>query len=143
MKKRDNKIINVIVVIFLLMGLSSLLDNSLRIYNQIHNDTLILKLTETELDFELSKDDFVGNCSSNMMYAGVDIYMTDDIGKNIVGRYYNDEETIVLTTNSIDVVAHEVSHFVDSIVKQKGIHDAETRAYLQGYFTECVYSKLL
>lgn len=145
MKKiREKKIINVFIVLFLLMGLSSVLNHSLRIYNyyQISNDTLILKLTETKLDFELSEDDYIGKCYSKTMYAGVNIYLTDNIGENTVGRFYNEEATIVLTNSDIDAVAHEVSHFVDYVIKKKSIHDAETRAYLQGYFTDCVYSKV-
>lgn len=39
----------------------------------------------------------------------------------------------------LSTVAHEVSHFIDKIIREAGIDDTETRAYLMGYVMGQLY----
>lgn len=43
---------------------------------------------------------------------------------------------------NIQTVAHEVSHLVDTLMIRYAIQDEHYEAYLQGFWTECVYEIL-
>ena len=81
--------------------------------------------------------DFEGRCSSEIFLDEVEVYVVD--GVEYDGQYFIDPPTIVLSNTGINTIAHEVSHYVDDLTYVHGISDGETRAYLQGYFTKCVY----
>lgn len=89
-----------------------------------------------------------GRCIEEGIRAQVWVFVVDEVGttteEHIAGRFYSDDDgfaAIVLENAGINEVAHEVSHYVDWTLKEKGIRDSETRAYMQGYFTECVMSE--
>lgn len=90
------------------------------------------------------KKDFVGTCTTGVFEVDLKVYVTsDNLPTGVEGRFRWDSSnnptiTLLKGTNYVNVVAHEVSHFVDYVVRMKGINDTETRAYLQGYLTECV-----
>lgn len=101
----------------------------------LHSDETPL----SELDFDLADEYHVGMCVSKTFDTYVKVYVVDGFeNENKGGGFYSKEMTIVLKDFRIKIVAHEVSHLVDHIMKTKRIKDTETRAYLQGYFTECV-----
>lgn len=113
-----------------------------RIYNQFSgvSDNVMY---EREVVNPLPKKDYVGTCSDMALEASVDVYESNDMSSSTMGFFNSTTDEIAvrktgLEIPEIDIVAHEVSHFVDWITAQKGINDGETRAYLQGYFTECV-----
>jgi hypothetical protein len=57
-----------------------------------------------------------------------------------LGMFYPyPKPTIALGVTDLDTVTHEVSHFVDHVMMQKGIYDDELEAWLQGGWTKCVY----
>lgn len=126
-------IVCLFVVCMTLLGILS----GLGIYNEIRPDTTY-DFHDNQLDFELSEDYSVGSCVSKSMKASVGVYVVDKLPNDYVGRYYADRQVIVLVDTDIETVAHEVSHFVDDVMRTKQIEDGETRAYLQGYFTDCV-----
>ena len=132
----NNKIRIFLLILIPVLILAAFL---LSVFNYYGKENGSLRLINTELDFELSPMDFVGNCISEAMMSSVEVYVVEDAGENIAGRFYSKQSAIVLVITDLSVVAHEVSHFVDFVVNQKGINDTETRAYLQGYFTNCVY----
>jgi hypothetical protein len=69
----------------------------------------------------------IGRCQSDVILARVEVYVSEDQGKNVSGRFYNDQHAIILTWRDVGTVAHEVSHFVDQLVYEKGIEDGERR----------------
>lgn len=79
-------------------------------------------------------------CIAESLNLMVHVVVVDDIGEEgTYARFYGSPVAIVLEERDLNTVAHEVSHFVDWAMKKKGIRDGEARAYMQGYFTECVY----
>ena len=138
------KINKIFIVLFLLMGLSSIINQSLRIYSYYRQNTnlLAMNLVQTDYLFTLPQIDYIGACHSEDMIISVGIYLTDYIEEDILGRFYGVNVVIAVTSDDLKIVAHEVSHLIDYVVKQKNIRDVETRAYLQGYFTDCVYTKV-
>lgn len=88
--------------------------------------------------------DRAGACGTKDFEAEVQVYLTsDNLPEGVEGRFTifgggKPTITILKGTDYTNVIAHEVSHWVDAIVGSKGINDTETRAYLQGYFTQCV-----
>lgn len=94
--------------------------------------------------------DYVGTCETEVFLAKVKVYSTDVLPSGVLGKFYftnqrRDSGVIAVSRGDrdvIDTVAHEVSHFVDHVVGGAGINDTETRAYLQGYYTQCVVNLL-
>jgi len=140
------KIINIIFPILLISALVIVIfNNSSQLFNRYieNGNSLKLELVEKkDLDFDLTNDNWMGSCYSETMQMGVHVYVVNKIPDNVEGQFYQNEYSIVLVKTSINTIAHEVSHFVDFSMKQKNIKDSETKAYLQGYFTECVDNKV-
>lgn len=81
----------------------------------------------------------VATCVSADLKAALEVYTVEEFDEpGILGQF--GPRGIFIKERSVDTVSHEVSHFVDVMVEAKGIHDGETRAYLQGYFSECVWT---
>lgn len=93
---------------------------------------------------KLDEKDFVGKCESVDMQASVGVYLKV-LRPGLNGQFYTQGGNPIIVLSKVssisyqNLVSHEVSHFVDALVSAKGINDGETRAYLQGYFTDCVY----
>lgn len=93
----------------------------------------------------LSPKEKVGECVSTDIHAHLQVYISDKLpATGVEGMFIPSSGSIVVKETSkslelLEIVAHEVSHFVDAVVRAKNINDGETRAYLQGYFTDCVY----
>lgn len=104
------------------------------------HDSYIIRAEENPQNQSYPKTEWIGSCMTGSLHAGFEVFYAPDLGKNIGGRTHTDPLAIFLRNTDIDTVAHEVSHAVDTIVSEKGIQDGETRAYLQGYFTDCVYT---
>jgi hypothetical protein len=88
---------------------------------------------------ELPDEANAGVCVSNTFDVSLSVYVIDDLGgPNAI--YAKEPVAVVFERGqmSVNIVSHEVSHFVDHVVALKQINDTETRAYLQGYFTDCV-----
>lgn len=133
-----------IVTLFLIVFSGSYLGN---IFSEKGSDPNYMSTEEIKLDFNLPTENYAGFCESGTLLARLTVYVIDEFpnnaeGARTLGKFYKnveDSPVIVFVRNSsIAVVAHEVSHYVDFLVETKGIKDGETRAYLQGYFTECV-----
>lgn len=90
----------------------------------------------------IPKQYYKGVCRSETFKDEADVYMMPERKTGILGQYIANQRAIVLRSKDIDTIAHEVSHLVDSIVATHGINDGESRAYLQGYFTKCVYDTI-
>ena len=90
-------------------------------------------------EFDLNEIDYIGTCKADSMLTSVDVYWTSDFKDGFQGLFNTELSIIILGSSNISIVTHEVSHFVDYVMYRKGINDGETRAYLQGYFTECVW----
>lgn len=86
----------------------------------------------------VEKEDYIGMCSDDTLESEVGVFLVDELGGHINGLFDPNIPLIALVATSTNVITHEVSHLVDYIVTDKGIRDGETRAYLQGHFTECI-----
>lgn len=112
-------------------------------FRMIRPDTMAVTINAKPLNLPKKYHTFV--CADDTMRTNVVVYIVETLNKEgdggmpVGGAFYAHEMAIVLVDTDINTVAHEVSHLVDWVVQEKGIHDDETRAYLQGYFTECVY----
>lgn len=96
---------------------------------------------------EVKRSTRVGECDDSMLEASVGVYTIqafDD--ESVMGQFSTPggvpRITVKLGNVNIDVVSHEVHHFVDASTGAKGIDDGETAAYMQGYFTQCVWDLL-
>lgn len=69
----------------------------------------------------------------------VSVYLTKGRGAGIAGVFYRKQSAIELRDRGLNTVAHEVSHFVDRTLWDRDIDDDETEAYLQGFYTDCVW----
>lgn len=70
------------------------------------------------------------------------IYAPLDPENEVLGSWYEDLNVILLTSPdglTVQTVAHEVSHMVDTFMLQQPDIDPHYEAYMQGYWTECVY----
>lgn len=135
------------VFLFVFMALSSsalnFWVNTRKVWNEV-NMTHYSLSTEMQ-NFSDPTLQYVGSCRDELIRSTLEIYTSASLPLGIDGVYYNDAFGVVFATSTsigLTVVAHEVSHFVDNIMVKKGIHDGETRAYIQGYFTNCIYEKL-
>jgi len=89
---------------------------------------------------ESQVDYLLGYCISEVMMIRIEVLLNKDMTAK--GKFFYDGNSyvgIALRETNVNIISHEVSHYVDYIVKRKNINDGETRAYLQGYFTQCVY----
>lgn len=69
-------------------------------------------------------------------------YPVREEGSRTIGTWDEDVNTIFLRPNgglNIATVSHEVSHMVDTFMEKRPNIDPHYRAYLQGYWTECVW----
>lgn len=87
----------------------------------------------------------IGQCKADTFYAKLDVYLSTSLPEGVLGRFYlMDGQGVIELDKSngmdINTIAHEVSHWVDRIVVAHALEGTEVRAYLQGYFTECVMS---
>lgn len=149
MKKKQSigdKIHAILFLGLLLVALSTTaVSQGLSIWTQLDTEVDALSLYDKPL--ELPAQYKAGVCVDETILASVKVYMVDSLnepeddaqGGIVGGRFYQKEVAIVLVKTDLNSVAHEVSHLVDWIMFEKGITDDETEAYLQGYFTECVY----
>ena len=121
--------------------------NAFEVYSYYYpRDTVsISRATEPPEPLSAPDEFEVGGCTERTFNTSVRIYVLESLGdEETVGRFYTYENAIALKKSHITVsnVAHEVSHLVDQIVYVRGIHDGETRAYLQGYYTNCVWQNV-
>lgn len=70
----------------------------------------------------------------------------DELDNTVIGQWQTNElthkNTIYLRDRAglnIETVSHEVSHMVDTMMVRYKIEDPHFRAYLQGYWTQCVW----
>lgn len=91
--------------------------------------------------FYLESKDQIGTCRDSTLRSSVDIYVVSDLG-NAAGVFDANLKIISLVSTTTEVIAHEVSHLVDYIVMERKISDGETRAYLQGFYTQCIENAL-
>lgn len=89
----------------------------------------------------------LGECDDSMLEASVGVYTIPAFSdEDVLGQFSTPDGvpriTVKLGNVNIDVVSHEVHHFVDASTGAKGIDDGETAAYMQGYFTQCVWDLL-
>lgn len=96
------------------------------------------------------KNVFVGECRADVFYAGVSVFLPKTINGGgtqgmmmmTMGDKSVHNAAIIISkdnkTGYVDVISHEVSHFVDRIIESRGLEGTEVRAYLQGYLTNCV-----
>ena len=110
------------------------------------NQSVIYNLDNATMEeMEIEDKEYVGVCWDNTLSSTVSVY-TADLPGDVIGRFIADKNMIIISKIggfSVQNIAHEVSHLVDDIIFYKGIRDGETRAYLQGYFTDCIYKLLL
>lgn len=90
-----------------------------------------------------TEKEFVGDCTDDGMEATVHVYLSDNLQEGVQGMYMPSYRVIAIRKTDLqislaNVVSHEVSHYVDDMTQVKGINDGETRAYMEGYFTDCV-----
>lgn len=128
---------SILVFLIVTVGLIGYKNFQPTVYNAVN-------VTENKEVINLSQDDFVGYCGDDAIKATVGIYKVKSLLLNdsTRGLFWDKTYTIALVDTDINTIAHEVSHFVDRVVADKKIHDGETRAYLQGYFTDCVNRKV-
>lgn len=87
--------------------------------------------------------DFIGYCSDEVYRVSLPIYLPSELPGNLEGQFHSESTGkifLVVKKNSDyqNVVPHEVSHFTDYLIDLLVLSDKETRAYIQGYFTDCV-----
>lgn len=138
------------ILIFLMLGVAGLTNQVFGIMNHLSNDRVALKVAEWRYDLDTEGSRFLGICGTATFNEHVYIYEREGEDETIQGEFGSDGyvDIIIINTNVpnytlINTVAHEVSHYVDRLVHVKGIEDTETRAYLQGHLTACVFDKVL
>ncbi len=107
-------------------------------YQQMSSTNAVIHVIPKSLVKSIPGLMYDGTCGDDTLAYNIGIYQTASLGGSTAGEFYPDEAMIVIANTGINTIAHEVSHAVDTIVQQKGIHDGETRAYIQGALTECV-----
>lgn len=81
-------------------------------------------------------------CKDDLVMASVDVMLVDHFDEEgVLGTFNPMKGEIIIATTSSNTISHEVSHLVDAIMGTKGMVGTETRAYIQGYFTECIFNK--
>lgn len=70
--------------------------------------------------------------------SNIQVVLTE-LPADVGGQYNYETKVISLADMTIEVIAHEVSHAVEDILKQEDIRDEHLEAYLQGTLTQCVY----
>lgn len=70
----------------------------------------------------------------NVNYAG-------DKNDTTLGYWQSDLNTIFIYNEglNVEVIAHEVSHAVESLLVRHQVRDTHVRAGIQGYLTDCVF----
>lgn len=136
-KKKGSGWFIAFVSVFVLFSVLGAINQGLALLDRVDKYAYSTNLPNHKLNFELPEEYNAGYCVSNTLNTSVTIYRADDLG-DATARFYRDDLAIVFVQGGTSAIAHEVSHFVDYVVHQRGIDDPETRAYLQGYFTECV-----
>lgn len=66
--------------------------------------------------------------------------------EKLLGRWMADTNTIELRQPNgltLDIVAHEVSHMVDTFMARYPNVDPHYEAYIQGFWTDCVYQLMI
>lgn len=85
----------------------------------------------------------IPGCNVSIYNSWLSVYLAERDPKSSLGGYFNSETvSITFIDTTINTIAHEVSHYVDYVMKSRDVHDEEARAYLQGYVTECVYASI-
>lgn len=103
-------------------------------YSMYTNNSILLKDTDRVI---YSKDIII----LNELKGKVNVEYVESLGKNVLGQYDRNTNTISIKCQQsdsydfIDTVAHESTHFAVNFLKQKGINDEETLAYVIGYIT--------
>jgi len=74
------------------------------------------------------------------------VYPDQSPDDDVIGRWDSNTNTMsLMQPGGLDVqtVAHEVSHMVDSFMAQQPNIDPHYEAYMQGFWTWCVYSIMI
>ena len=147
MKKSKKKIIKsgfslLVFVVFLCVLVLFLKNNIYSPHYKIQKDKTYVKDVKgvNRIYDESQVDYLLGYCISEVMMVKIEVLLNKDMIAK--GKFFYDGNSyvgIALRETNVNIISHEVSHYVDYIVKRKNINDGETRAYLQGYFTQCVY----
>ncbi len=107
----------------------------------------VYQVSEAVTELDVNGVTEFGVCQTDSLPAKVKIYKATLLleDEKVMGLFHSDRKSgasVYFVDTGINTVAHEVSHFVDYALARLGINDKETEAYLQGYFTQCVYEKL-
>jgi hypothetical protein len=63
----------------------------------------------------------------------------EDLPEPTIGEWRPLDNTIVIDQKSMDVIAHEVHHMVDTTMERHRVRDDHYAAHLQGAYTSCVF----
>lgn len=86
---------------------------------------------------------WIGTCQEQTLNSEVIVFKSPNVGENVGGDFTpSNPARIRLVDTSIKTIAHEASHLVDSLLQKRGITDFEVEAYLQGFYTQCIYNLL-
>lgn len=138
----------IIAIALLLWGLGTAYTTD---HQRLHNYEYPLEetLLEEEPDFSLAIAD--GHHEYNVCFFADTtlfdetvqiIYPDYNPEDKVIGRWHRDYNTIeLMKPNGMNVqtVAHEVSHMVDTFMERYPGIDPHYEAYLQGFWTWCVY----
>lgn len=88
------------------------------------------------------KDTTMFNEEVLVVYPEIIEYLDEDKKSEVIGRWNADVNVIELMQPkglTVQTVSHEVSHMVDTFMERYPGIDPHYEAYMQGYWTECIY----